>query len=193
MMANNNLDFFPLMMSEQIIFFIMSKPVLSTPVKLALLTLAFLVIIFLGLVPLWIVHFMYQSLFIRVIIAVAGILWGIGTLIGFWIHFKYVDLWRQWFKEIRKKKRKREFQSDDRYVALLEKYPISVKHHELHYRNHHPEMSPKEVIAKALEISNEEWAEREAFHVRNHNERKAFKEHKPPTLSRGESGSSQRL
>lgn len=164
-----------------------------TPVKIALLTLAFIVIGLLGFLPLWIVQHMYQALAIRVIIAVAGVVWGIGTVVGLWVWTDYNGMWKTWRKEIRKKKMNQGYESNDEYMKLRDKYPISVKHHELHYRKHHPHMSSKEIISKALAISDEEWAEREEFHRRNHEERKKYKENKPPALYRDGSDKGQRL
>jgi len=177
----------------QIINLIMAKNSLENiRMKVAGITLLFILIGILGVLPLWIVQHMYQRLIIKVIIAVAGIVWGVGTIIGLWVRWDYTGLWRKMFKQQRKKRQKRGYENSPEYQALLAKYPISVKRHELHYRKHYPHMSSREVIEKALEISEEEWQKREDFHISNLNERKALKEQKSPTLYK-KTDSGQRL
>ena len=75
-----------------------------TPVRIALLTLSFIIIGVVGLIPLVIVLFMAQTLFIRILIAASGIIWAIMTI--FFISFKsdYSTMWKRWGKHWEKTK-----------------------------------------------------------------------------------------
>lgn len=175
-------------------FFIMAKKLFErTSTKLVAITLLFVLILLASVpLPLWIVKHMYQTMTIKVIIVVAIMIWGLGTMIGLWSRWNYTSLWRNLFNEQRKKAMERSYASDDDYQALKAKYPISVKRHELHYRKHYPHMKSSEIIAKALQISEDEWQKREDFHLQNREERQALREQKSPTLYK-KTDSGQRL
>ena len=134
-----------------------------TPVRIALLTLSFIVIGVVGLIPLVIVLFMAQTLFIRILIAASGIIWAIMTI--FFISFKadYATMWKRWRHERRHARMKHGFEKYPEYMALREMYPLSIRRFEQHNRHRRHPLSEKEMVKKALEVSEEEWAAREDF------------------------------
>lgn len=134
-----------------------------TPVKIALLTLAFVLIFIIGLIPLWIVLHMLQTLFIRILIAASGIIWAVLTV--YFIAFKteYTKLWRQWQHELEYQKRRHDREKYPEYMALREKYPLALRRYEQHNRHRKHPLKEKELVKRALEVSEEEWAAREEF------------------------------
>lgn len=164
-----------------------------TPIKLVWLTLSFIVIGILGLIPIYIVQHMFQTQTIKIIIVVSGLVWAIATILWIFFASKYVRLWKKLFKELREEKMHQARQQSPEYMRLWELYPSAMKRHEHHYMKRKPKLSYREIIERALKVSDEEWASREEFHRQNREMRQAFNEHKPPTLSRKDSKSSQRL
>ncbi|MBO4599305.1 MAG: hypothetical protein J5641_01060 [Bacteroidales bacterium] len=142
-----------------------------TPVKLALITLAFALIIVIGLIPLTVVLVMDQTLFIRILIAAAGIIWAILTLS--YVSFKtdYWKMWRQWRHELKHQKMSHEREKYPEYMALREKYPLAIRRYEQHTRHRKHRISEKEMIEQALKVSEEEWAAREEFRRQANEER----------------------
>ena len=134
-----------------------------TPVKIALLTLAFALIFVIGLIPLTIVLAMDQTLFIRILIAASGIIWAILTVSFISFKADYQMLWRQWRHEKRHSRMKHIFEKYPEYMALRKKYPMSIRRYEQHNRHRKHPLSEKEMVRQALEVSDEEWAAREAF------------------------------
>ncbi|MBR3724951.1 MAG: hypothetical protein IKN11_06135 [Bacteroidales bacterium] len=153
-----------------------------TPVKILLVTLGFVVTIMLGCIPLTLVLSMYQKLSIRIIIAVAGGLWAIFTTIWLWARFDYTELWRTWAREMKVDKMMKLSEKFPEYQQLKEKYPAAISHHERHWRHKKKKVSNDLMVKMALEVPEEEWAAREEFILKNREERKAFREHRPPTL-----------
>lgn len=81
-----------------------------TPVKILFLTLLFILIMVIGLIPLTIVLAMDQTLFIRILIAAAGIIWAILTVNYISFRSEYWKKWRQWRHELRHAKMKHGFE-----------------------------------------------------------------------------------
>ena len=164
-----------------------------TPIKLAWLTASFIIIGILGAIPIYIVQHMFQTQTIKIIIVVSGLVWAIGTIIWIFFASKYVDLWKRLFKELREEKMHQARLQSPEYMRLWELYPSAMKRHEHHYMKRRPKLSYREIIEKALKVSDEEWASREEFHRQNRELRNSYNEHKPPTLRRKGSNNNQRL
>ena len=80
----------------------MKKPFFKrTPVKIALLTLSFPVTMGLGYILVYIALNMYQTMFIRVVIGAAGVLWGVITVVWIWLASDYTKLWKSWLNEMK--------------------------------------------------------------------------------------------
>ncbi len=165
----------------------------QTPVKIALVTLALVAVIVLGLIPLSIVMVMWQVLYIKILIAAAGILWGIFTFIWIWNATQYTKLWESWISELKGGRMQRMRENYPEYMELRRKYPISVARHERHCIHRKPKVSYKRMIESALNVSEEEWAAREEFHRQNRAERRAFNGHRPPTLTEENTRKGERL
>jgi hypothetical protein len=147
-----------------------------TSVKIALLTLAFAVIMVIGLIPLTIVLVMDQTLFIRILIAAAGIIWAILTVNFISFKSEYWKKWRQWRHERRHKKMKHGFERYPEYLALRQKYPMAIRRFEQHNRHRKHPLKEKELVAQALAVSEEEWAKREEFRRQAKEEKKSYAE-----------------
>ena len=164
-----------------------------TPVKLTWLTASFVVIGILGLIPLWIVQYMYQTATIKIIIAVSGAVWALATILWIFFASNYIKLWQKLSKELRGDKMKHTREKYPKYMELMEKYPMSINRHEGHYLKKRPRVPCDEIVAKALRISDAEWAEREEWHRNNRDTRKEMQSHKPPSLNRKGADNGQRL
>ncbi len=136
-----------------------------TPVKIALLTLLFILILVIGLIPLVIVLFMDQTLFVRTLIAASGIIWAIMTVIDLISRSDYFRMWRQWRHELRDSKMKHTFEQFPEYMALKQKYPLAIRRFEQHNRHRKHPLKEKEMVAQAMQVSEEEWAKREDSHL----------------------------
>lgn len=147
-----------------------------TPVKILLLTLLFALIIVIGLIPLTIVLVMDQTLFIRILIAAAGIIWAILSVNYISFKTEYWKLWRQWRHELRHSKMKQGFEQYPEYMALKQKYPLAVRRYEQHNRHRKHPLKEKEMVMQALAVSEEEWAAREEFRRQAKEERTHYNE-----------------
>ena len=134
-----------------------------TPVKIALLTLLFAIIIVIGFIPLTIVLVMEQTLFIRILIAAAGIIWAILTVNYISFRSEYWKKWRQWRHEVRHDKMKQGIEKYPEYMALRQKYPLALRRYEQHNRHRKHPLKEKEMVKQALAVSEDEWAAREEF------------------------------
>ena len=144
-----------------------------TPVKMLLLTLLFALILVVGLIPLTVVLVMDQTLFIRILIAAAGIIWAVLTVNYLSFKTEYLKLWRQWRHERRHSKMKQGFEQYPEYMALKQKYPLAIRRFEQHNRHRKHPLKEKDMVAQALQVSEEEWAAREEFRRQAHEERHA--------------------
>jgi biopolymer transport protein ExbB/TolQ len=147
-----------------------------TPVKIALLTLLFALILVIGFIPLTIVLVMEQTLFIRILIAASGIIWAILTVHFLSFRTEYLKLWRQWRHERRHSKMKHGFEQYPEYMALRQKYPLALRRFEQHNRHRKHPLKEKEMVRQALEVSEDEWAAREAFRREAQEEKKSLTE-----------------
>ena len=144
-----------------------------TPVKIALLTLLFALIFVIGVIPLTIVLVMDQTLFVRILIASAGIIWAILTVSFISFKSDYQMLWRQWRHEKRHSHMKHVFERYPEYMALRQKYPMSIRRYEQHNRHRKRPLSETEMVKKALAVSEEEWAARVEFRKQARKEKHA--------------------
>ena len=171
-----------------------SKPFFKrTPVKLALATLAILAMLVLGYIPIFIVLHMYQTLTVKIIIASAGVLWAVFSIIWIWMAMDYTKLWKSWFSELKGGKMQRMRENYPEYMELRRKYPMSISSHERHCMHRKPRVSYKVMIESALKVDEKEWAAREEFRREKRAERRAYKEHRPPTLREEEAEQGQKL
>ncbi|MBQ6068994.1 MAG: hypothetical protein IJK84_05775 [Bacteroidales bacterium] len=147
-----------------------------TPVKIALLTVLFGLIIVVGLIPLTIVLVMDQTLFIRILIAAAGIIWAILTVN--YVSFKtdYLKMWKQWRREVRHNRMRHSIEQYPEYMALRAKYPMAVRRYEQHNRHREHPLSNKEMVERALAVSEKEWAAREEFRRQAQEEKSSYSE-----------------
>ncbi|MBQ0160584.1 MAG: hypothetical protein MJZ99_10910 [Bacteroidales bacterium] len=129
--------------------------------KILLITLLLLLIFAIGCIPLVIVLFMYQTLFVRTIIALSGLVWGVLTIYYVWSRTRYTRQWHLWRYERRYKRLTRHRRRHPDYMALYSQYPKSLRRWEQHCL--HKGYAPDKTIALALKVSPSEWAEREAF------------------------------
>lgn len=141
----------------------------KTPVKIILVTLSFVLMLFIGAVPIWVVVNMDQTMFVRILIGLIGPVWAILTIGYISFRTKYTKLW----KALRLKHKKGKFtdaclQSPE-YMALKKKYPRAIKRHEQHCIHH--KIPAERMIQSALKVSEDEWAEREAFRREAYEER----------------------
>ena len=147
-----------------------------TPVKILFLTLLFILIMVIGLIPLTIVLAMDQTLFIRILIAAAGIIWAILTVNYISFRSEYWKKWRQWRHELRHAKMKHGFEHYSEYMALREKYPMAVRRFEQHNRHRKHPLKESEMVKQAMQVSEEEWAAREEFRRQAKEEKKQYEE-----------------
>lgn len=164
-----------------------------TPVKILLVTLGFVITILIGFIPTLLVLFMYQKLSIKIIIASAGILWAIFTTIWLWVRFDYSKLWKTLHSELKEDQMKRVREQYPEYMELRRKYPAAISRHEQHFVHKKKKVSYQVMVEKALKVNEEEWTAREEFIRTNRAERKAFREHRPPTLQGQNTISGERL
>ena len=153
-----------------------------TPVKILLTTLAMCAMAVLGGIPVTIVMVMRQELYIKILIASAGVLWGIFTIIWIWAASDYNKLWKSWLSEMKGARMQRMLENFPEYMELRRKYPLSLQRHERHCMHRKPKVSYKQMIESALKVDEKEWAAREEFHQQNRAERRAYRDHRPPTL-----------
>lgn len=147
-----------------------------TPVKILLLTILFALIIVVGLIPLTIVLAMDQTLFIRILIASAGIVWAILTANYVSFRGEYWKKWRQWRHELRHSKMSRGLERYPEYMALRQRYPLAVGRFEQHNRHRKHPLKESEMVKQAMLVSEEEWAAREEFRRQAKEEKKQFGE-----------------
>lgn len=164
-----------------------------TPVKILLTTLAMCAMAVLGGIPVTIVMVMRQELYIKILIASAGVLWGIFTIIWIWAASDYNKLWKSWFSEMKGARMQRMRENYPEYMELRRKYPLSLQRHERHCMHRKPKVSYKQMIESALKVDEKEWAAREEFHQQNRAERRAYRDHRPPTLREEETIKGDRL
>ena len=164
-----------------------------TPVKILLITLAFIVMIVVGYIPIFIVLHMYQTLFIKILIASSGVLWAVFSIIWIWAATDYNKLWKSWRSEIKGARMQRMRENYPEYMELRRKYPAAISHHERHCMHRKPKVSYKVMIESALKVDEKEWAAREEFRRQNREERRAYREHKPPALREEETYKGQKL
>ncbi len=148
----------------------------QTPVKILLLTILFIVILVIGLIPLSIVLVMDQTLFIRILIAASGIIWAVLTVGYLLMRTEYFKKWRQWRHERRHLKMKQGFEQFPEYMALKQKYPLAIRRFEQHNRHRKHPLSESEMVAQAMQVSEEEWAAREEFRRQAKEERNSYNE-----------------
>ena len=141
----------------------------------------------------FVVQHMAQTVMIKTIILVSGLVWAIGTIIWIMVASNYFKLWQKWFNELREDKMRRISEGNPEYMELRRQYPLSVKRHEQHYLKKRPRVSCDEILEKALKVKTEEWVKREEFHLANRKERLSYDENKPPELHRNAPNAGRRL
>ena len=147
-----------------------------TPVKILLLTILFALILVVGFIPLTVVMVMDQTLFIRILIAAAGIIWALLTVNYISFKSEYWRKWKQWRHELRHNKMKQGFEQYPEYMALKQKYPLAVRRFEQHNRHRKHPLKESEMVKQAMQVSEEEWAAREEFRRQAQEERKHYDE-----------------
>ena len=164
-----------------------------TPVKLFLTTLAICAMIVLGGIPVTIVMVMRQVLWLKILIATAGVLWAIFSIIWIWAATDYSKLWKSWLNEMKGARMQRLRENYPEYMELRRKYPMSLTRHERHCMHRKPKVSYKQMIESALKVDEKEWASREEFNREKRAERRSYREHQPPTLREDETKKGQKL
>lgn len=137
--------------------------------KIFLITLAFFFLALIGAIPVVIVMFMGQKMVIRVIIAASGVIWGLLSIFYLWFRTDYGGLWRKLVKKQKRSKIDGRISKDPKYMELKTRYPRAIRRHERHYERR--QIGLKQMMEAALEIPEEEWAEREKFLQEAHDER----------------------
>ena len=164
-----------------------------TPVKIALVTLAMVAMLVIGYIPIYIVLNMYQTLVIKLLIASSGVLWAVFSIIWIWAATDYTKMWKSWRSEAKGERMQLMRENYPEYMELRRKYPMSIASHERHCMHRKPRMSYEQMIESALKVDEQEWAEREEFRRQNREERKAYREHRPPTLREDDTKKGDRL
>ena len=164
-----------------------------TPVKIALVTLAIAAMLVIGYIPIYIVLHMYQTLFIRILIASSGVLWAVFSIIWIWAATDYAKLWKSWISEMKGERMQLARENYPEYMELRRKYPMSISSHERHCMHRKPRISYQQMIESALKVDEKEWAAREEFRREKRAERQAYREHQPPTLREDETIKGQKL
>lgn len=131
--------------------------------KIALLTMAFIVIGLVGLSVLVIAMFLDQTLFVRFLIAVGGILLAILTIFFISLKTDYQTMWKYWRNERRHTRMMHGFEKYPEYMELRQMYPLAIRRYEQDNRHRSHPLSEKELVRNALKLSEAEWAEREEF------------------------------
>lgn len=140
--------------------------------KIFFITLLFVLLFLIGCIPLVIVLFMAQTLFIRLVIALSGLVWGVLTVGYVWFRTGYTHLWHEWRYDIHRHRLVRARRRNHEYQLLYDTYPLSLRRWEQHCL--HKNYSPEKTIGLALGVSQEEWAEREAFRQQKARDKVAF-------------------
>ena len=164
-----------------------------TPVKLALVTMAIAAMLVIGYIPIYIVLNMYQTLTVKTIIAASGVLWAVFSIIWIWSATDYTRLWKSWISELKGENMQHMRENYPEYMELRRKYPMSISSHERHCMHRKPPVSYKVMIESALKVDEKEWAAREEFRREKRDERRAYKEHQPPTLREEDTQKGQKL
>lgn len=164
-----------------------------TSVKIALVTLAIIAMLAIGYIPIYIVLHMYQTIVIKLLIASSGVLWAVFSIIWIWAATDYTKLWKSLLSEKKGERMQIVRENYPEYMELRRKYPMSIASHERHCMHRKPRISYEQMIESALKVDEQEWAAREEFRREKREERRAFREHKPPSLREDETIKGQKL
>lgn len=135
--------------------------VTKATIKLALLIVCCCLLVGLGYITVWVSLHMQQTPLIRIIIGASGPIWALLSIYFIIFRTNFLKLWQGLRHQHRKNSIDFELQFSDEYMALKEKYPLAIRRHEQHCRHHHIDIDT--MINDALEVPEEEWAQREEF------------------------------